>query len=80
VCERAEVGRWEELWRMCGNNAASRAPSLQRLALWKCLNRWYPLGLCRECFNARTNQKKKPRMLGHVPPHGGVLVAQHQPN
>jgi hypothetical protein len=35
--------------------------ALQRLALWKRLNRWYPLGLCRECFNARTNQKKKPR-------------------
>jgi hypothetical protein len=64
VCERGEVGRWGE------NNVASQAPSLgvqakppfalpRRWALWKRSNRWYSLGMCGGCFDARVGQEKE---------------------
>jgi hypothetical protein len=67
VCERGEVGRQGEFmahaWKQrdISRSFPRRAGEAslctpQALAPWKRLNRWYPLGLCEGCFDARAGQ------------------------
>jgi hypothetical protein len=49
----------------------------QALAPWKCLNRWYPLGLCEGRFDARAGQdlegaqESNQRIFGSLVPVSG---------